>query len=96
MSRNLGVAIVGTGFLARTRARCWARVHGADVRVVVAARDRAKADAFAVANGCAAAMTIDAALADPAIQLVDVCVPNAAHRELVERAAAAGKHVLCT
>ena len=35
----LTVAIVGTGFLAHTRVRCWRRVHHADVKVVIAARD---------------------------------------------------------
>lgn len=96
MNRSLRIAIVGTGFLARTRARCWRRVHGAAVEVVVAARDRAKAEAFARANGCARAVTIDEALADTDVALVDLCVPNRAHRELTGRAAAAGKHVLCT
>ena len=36
------IAIVGTGFLARTRARCWKRVFGGGVAVVSAARDGAR------------------------------------------------------
>jgi len=32
---------------------------------------------------------------NPAVQIVYVVLPNAMHREYVERAAAAGKHVLC-
>jgi predicted dehydrogenase len=92
----LRVAIVGTGFLARTRARCWRRVHGGAIEIVVAARDAAKATAFATAHGLHRGITWDAALADPQLVLVDLCVPNSAHRELCERAAAAGKHVLCT
>ena len=31
---TLRIAIVGTGFLARTRARCWERVHGAREQVI--------------------------------------------------------------
>lgn len=96
MKHPLRIAIVGTGFLARTRARCWARVHGVPVECVIAARDVAKAEAFARAHGAAAALSIDEALADRSIVLFDLCVPNRAHRELAERAAAAGKHVLCT
>lgn len=96
MNPPLRIAIVGTGFLARTRARCWRRVHGAAVELVVAARDRAKAEAFARSHGIAGALSIDEALADAGLALVDLCVPNRAHRELAERAAAAGKHVLCT
>lgn len=90
------VAIIGTGFLAETRARCWRRVFGPKVECVVASRDEAKASAFAKARALAGACAIDEALADRAVTLVDLCVPNRAHRELCERAAAAGKHVLCT
>lgn len=96
MNRSLRIAIVGTGFLARTRARCWARVHGAQLELVIAARDRGKAEAFARAQRGFVAASIDEALADPTVALVDLCVPNRVHRELAERAAAAGKHVLCT
>ena len=90
------IAIIGTGFLARTRARCWKRVFGTRVECVVAARDGAKAAAFAREHGLNGACSIDEAFSDRAIALVDLCVPNRAHRELCERAAAAGKHVLCT
>jgi len=90
------VAIIGTGFLARTRARCWKRVFGTRVECVVAARDGAKAAAFAREHALSDACTIDRALSDRAVTLVDLCVPNRVHREFCERAAAAGKHVLCT
>lgn len=90
------VAIIGTGFLARTRARCWKRVFGARVECVVAARDGAKAAAFAREHALSDACTIDRALADRSVALIDLCVPNRAHRELCEHAAAAGKDVLCT
>lgn len=90
------IAIVGSGFLARTRARCWRRVFGSRVECVVASRDAAKAAAFAREHGLDGACSIDEALADRAIALVDLCVPNRAHRELCERAAVAGKDVICT
>ena len=90
------VAIVGTGFLARTRARCWKRVFGAQVACIVASRDGAKAAAFAREHALAAACTIDEVLADRSVALVDLCVANRAHRGLCERAASAGKDVLCT
>jgi predicted dehydrogenase len=90
------IAIVGTGFLARTRARCWKRVFGSEVAVASVARDGAKAAAFAREHRLAGAASIDEALADPGFALVDLCVPNSAHRELCERAVHAGKDVLCT
>ncbi len=92
----LRIAIIGTGFLARTRVRCWKRVFGARMEVMSAARDRAKAEAFAREHGVACAGTIDEALDDRSIRLVDLCVANRAHRELCVRAAACGKDVLCT
>lgn len=96
MKRPLQVVIVGTGFLAQTRARCWRRVYGQAIELAVASRDRGRAEAFAREHGLAAAHSIDEALGHPSIALVDLCVANRAHRELTERAAAAGQHVLCT
>ena len=96
MSRSHRVAIVGTGFLAQTRVRCWRRVHGGEVELVVASRDPAKAAAFAKEHVLGGALSIDAMLDDPTVALVDLCVANRAHRELCERSAARGKHVLCT
>jgi len=96
MSTPLRIAVVGTGFLARTRLRCWRRVFGHPLEIVVAARDVAKAQALAREHGGAQALSLDAALADKSIALFDLCVANRAHRELCERAAGAGKHVLCT
>ena len=90
------IAIVGTGFLARTRARCWKRVFDAQFECIVAARDGAKAAAFAREHALDGACTIDEVLADRSVALVDLCVANRAHRGLCERAAAAGRNVLCT
>jgi predicted dehydrogenase len=94
MKRPLKVVIVGTGFLARTRARCWRRVYGHGIELAVASRERGRAEAFAREHDLAGAHSIDEALGSPSITLVDLCVANRAHRELTERAAAAG--VLCT
>jgi len=38
---------------------------------------------------------IDRVLSDPAVDVVDIAAPPAAHRDLVMRALAAGKHVIC-
>lgn len=93
---RLRIGIVGAGFLAETRVRCWARVPGAEV-VAVAARSQDRASTFAAKHGLASAEEDAAALfARDDVQLVDLCVPNLAHRPLTESAAAAGKHVLCT
>jgi len=95
---RLGVGLVGAGFLARTRARCWRRVHGVEVELAgissrTAERARAFADELDVARVFEQAGDL---CASDAIDLVDLCVPNRLHRPLAELAAAAGKAILCT
>ncbi len=97
-AKRVGIGVIGAGFLARTRMRCYAQVGGyhADV-VAVAARSDASAQAFASAHGIAHAYgDYHDLLALPEVDMVDVCVPNRLHREIVEAAARVGKHVICT
>jgi predicted dehydrogenase len=62
------------------------------VKTVVA---RSADDAAAVAGvvGAAATADLEAAIAGPDIDAVDICLPTPLHREWAERALAAGKHV---
>lgn len=96
--KRVGVGIVGAGFIAETRARCYRQVSGYDVDLVaVATRTAASAEAYARKYGLAHAFTdVERLLAMPEIDLVDLCVPNRVHRPLAVRAAEAGKHVVCT
>ncbi len=97
-AKRVGIGVIGAGFLARTRMRCYAQVGGyhADV-VAVAASSDASARSFADAHGIAQAFgDYHDLLALPEIDVVDVCVPNRLHREITEAAARAGKHVICT
>ena len=95
-SDQLRVGIVGAGFLAETRARCWKQVVSARV-AGVASRRRERAEDYAARFDVPAVFDdLDAMLRSPAIDVVDLCVPNSLHREMTEAAAAAGKHVICT
>jgi len=90
------VGIVGSGFLAETRARCWKRVRGAAV-AGVASRTPESAASFAAAHDLPVTFEAPADLfRSDAIDVVDLCVPNRWHRSLAEAAASAGKHVICT
>jgi predicted dehydrogenase len=57
-------------------------------------RTRASAEAFCAENGIALKDDLDAILADPAIDAVVFATPHSQHAAQVERAAAAGKHVM--
>jgi predicted dehydrogenase len=46
-------------------------------------------------HGVKATRNFEELLNDPAIHLIDICAPTAAHRELAVSALKAGKHVLC-
>jgi predicted dehydrogenase len=94
----VNVAIVGTGFIAETRARSYAGIGGYDVRLVAAvSRTRERAEAYAQRHGIPDVSTeLDAVLARADVDVVDLCVPNYLHRPMTEAAAAAGKHVICS
>lgn len=97
MQKRIGVGLLGAGFLARTRARCYRALDGRAELVAVASRGFESAETFAREHGVAhACRSADELLARDDVQLVDLCVPNDQHRPLCERAAAAGKHVVCT
>jgi UDP-N-acetyl-2-amino-2-deoxyglucuronate dehydrogenase len=88
------IALIGLGMAAKPHAR--SLIDLAD-RVEVAAAwspTEARRAAFAAAWGLPVAGELDAVLADPSISAVLILTPPATHLELVERAAAAGKHIL--
>ena len=95
---TVGIGVVGAGFLAETRARCYARVSGVHARLAaVTSRTPEKAREFAARHGVGAVCSeLDELLGRDDVRLVDLCVPNHLHRPFAERAAAAGKHVVCT
>lgn len=95
--RVVGIGLIGAGFLAETRARCYARTSGVRGEILaVASRGTERAAAFAARHGIPHVLSVDELLARPEIEIVDLCVPNHAHRPLAEAAARAGKHVVCT
>lgn len=63
--------------------------------VGIADHDDERTAAMAQRFGTQAFSSYDALLAEPGLQAVVVCSENVKHRELVEMAAAAGKHILC-
>ncbi len=89
-----GVALVGTGMVARAHARSLQDLADrVDVRGVYS-RDPERRSAFAAEFGFPAAASLEALLADPAVEIVVVITPPNARLDIVEAAARAGKHLL--
>src|SRR6266567_2904552 len=95
--RQVNIAIVGTGFIAETRARAYAGVTGHEPRLVAAvSRTRARLDDYARRHAIDDVYTeLGPVLERKDVEVVDLCVPNHLHRPMTELAAAAGKHVIC-
>ena len=93
-SEPIGWGIIGCGVIAPFHARAVAAVDEARLVAVV---DEVPERAAKVGEefGVEAMTDIDAFLARPDIQVVSLCVPSGLHGALGERAAAAGKHLLC-
>jgi predicted dehydrogenase len=85
------VGIVGCGVMGGVHAQSWARTP-ATVSGVYAI-DTDQADALAQLHNVTAHASLDALIAT--VDVVDVCTPTDTHHDIVLRAAAAGKHVVC-
>jgi 1,5-anhydro-D-fructose reductase (1,5-anhydro-D-mannitol-forming) len=92
MSKRLSFGFVGAGEIAVASAKAvQASEHAAIARVFDTRADLA-AD-LAATYGGQPADSIEALLADPAVDAVYICVPHFLHRALAAQAAAARKHV---
>ncbi len=89
------IAVVGIGMMGQTHAKAiidskedikLAAICGADIP-----SDREKAAAF----DCPFYTSVEAALQQEDIDVVDICTPTFTHEEVIRKAADAGKHVLC-
>src|SRR3712207_2428645 len=87
------IGLLGTGF-GIAHARIY-HTHPEVSDVVVFGRTPAKLRAFADDFGYATTTDLASVYDDPAIDLVDVCLPTPLHAEHLIRALDAGKHVLC-
>ena len=96
-SQTVNVAIVGSGFIAETRARAYASVTGTPVRLVaVVSRTLEGAQAYAARHGIADAYDrLGPVLERADVDVVDLCVPNYLHRPMTELIAQARKHIIC-
>jgi predicted dehydrogenase len=92
--RQLGAAVIGTGFGFLTHARA---LREADIRVeALVGRDPKKTAERARRGQIPHALTsLDEALRLPGVDLVTIATPPHTHAEIAIRACEAGKHVMC-
>ena len=94
--KTVGVGLVGSGFVAELHMHAYRRVYGVDaqVRAVCSRGDHVLdfARRHEIPSTCRDYRDL---LADPAIDVIDLCTPPATHAEMVVACMQAGKHVIC-
>jgi predicted dehydrogenase len=103
----MNVAVLGLGFMGTTHAQAWRGVPGARLAAVMSSDERKLSGDLSSISGnlgnsgevmdfsaVAKYRTIDAVLADPGIDAVDICLPTDSHAPVAIAALRAGKHVL--
>lgn len=94
-TRPVRLGIIGTGLILDRFLPGAARSAAIEV-VAIASRDAERARQAAADRGIGRAHgSYEALLADPDVDAVYICLPNALHHEWTMRSLAAGKHVLC-
>lgn len=88
-----GFAVVGCGMIANFHAKAIADIP--DARLVACYSHRSEgADKFAASVGCKPYHRLEDVLADPDVDVVNICTPSGAHLDPAIAAAKAGKHVV--
>jgi predicted dehydrogenase len=101
--RRIGVGVIGFGWLGQAHSRSMLRIptlfaeRAFDPELVICSdavpqRVEEAVESFGYARG---ATDWRAVIEDPAVDVVFIAAPNMLHLELIEAAAAAGKHIFC-
>jgi predicted dehydrogenase len=93
---KIKVGLIGSGFVAELHMYAYKRVHGVDAEVAAVVSRGDHVEHFAQKHRIAQThRDYRVLLADPAIDVVDICTPPALHAEMIVDAVRAGKHVIC-
>jgi predicted dehydrogenase len=94
MTSRLGVCLLGCGFIGAIHAERWRSIR--DVELVTCfSRSEGKMIPFKDKYGFKrVSKSLDEAIQDKDVSIVDVCTPTHTHKDIVLRALDAGKHVL--
>lgn len=89
---SVGFGVIGLGWWGGMLAKKTAATGSAAV-VSCFARTESSREAFAAEHGCSAASSVEAMLADPAVEGVVIATSHSSHLPLIDAAASAGKPV---
>lgn len=92
---DLRIGVVGLGWVAGAHIESFKKVSGANVTAVCSRREHKEADLEAQFGTPLKAYTnYDSMLADPELDVIDICTPHPLHPEQAIAAAKAGKHLI--
>lgn len=104
----VNIAVVGLGFMGVTHLKAYQKIKDARLAAISAPRLPVDGDFSHITGnipgwqpfkldmtGVRATTSFDEVLADPGVDVVDLCVPTPTHVDLATRALRAGKHVIC-
>ncbi|MEO9891847.1 Gfo/Idh/MocA family oxidoreductase [Aurantibacter sp.] len=90
---KIGVGIIGTGSIVNTYNKCISELEGVEL-VALYTKSSSRVAEVEKAFGVQAFDDLDKLLSLPEIQLICVCNESGNHGEAIQKAAAAGKHIL--
>jgi predicted dehydrogenase len=94
MTRKLGVGVIGVGVMGRNHVAAYSKMENVKI-VGIADLNTERAEEIAGQFGVKRWFTeIDDLLKEPELEAVSVVTPDFAHRDIIVKAAEAGKHVL--
>jgi len=91
---TLDICVVGYGLMGSIHAACWNMIEEVKIRAFTG-RNVKKAEEVASSYGGRAYSTLEEALKNENIDIVDICTPTYTHKDFTVLAAERGKHILC-
>lgn len=89
----MNIGVLGTGFGAY-HAQLWTKMNRVD-KVIIYGRNEAKLQELKQSLGVEITTDIDDIMLDTTIDVIDICLPSALHRQYAVDALKNGKHVFC-
>ena len=94
-NKRIQIGIIGAKFAGSFHADMWAQMHNAEVAAIADLDDAARMDYKTKYSVNRDYKTYEELVADPDVDVVDICLPNFLHAKVAIAAMEAGKDVIC-